>query len=513
MAILYSILLDQLSHSHAFFKQIDKKNDYIFMHEDEDNFTLVKHHKKKLVFQISAMRHFSEELKKKNYNVIYRKLTINSKNINFFDNIKEIVKKNKIEKIVFIMPSEFHVYNKINKLKSMLKIPVDIVDNNNFLATLDDFNSLSSGKKVVMENFYRFMRKKFNILMKNDKPEGGQWNFDHDNRSPPSSSMPVISPSKFSPDTITKTVISLVQARYSDHFGEIEPFFLAVKRSQAKVQLKSFVDERLVHFGKYQDAMLEKNPDMYHAQISFYLNNGLLSPMECIEHAVSSYKNHKCQIASVEGFVRQILGWREFVRCVYWKNMPSYSRLNYLNARRALPKFYWTGNVGMNCLKQCIDQTNRFSYAHHIQRLMVLGNFLLLCGVSPKQANEWYWIVYADAYEWVELPNVSGMILFADGGKTIATKPYCASGSYINKQSDYCKNCRYNVKLKTGRDACPFNYLYWNFLIKNQKTLSSNPRLNMAYGQLRKMDAKKIKSIVNSANEFLEGDMGGSDEA
>ena len=302
--------------------------------------------------------------------------------------------------------------------------------------------------------------------MDGTNPEGGKWNYDSENRKQPHEDLKFPQTFKAEPDAISKEVIELVTKKFSDNFGDIEPFYFAVTSAQAREVLDKFIADRLSDFGDYQDAMVQGEPWMYHSHLSFYLNCGLLCPIECVTRAERAYREGYAPLNSVEGFIRQIIGWREFVRGVYWLKMPSYETNNYFKAKRNLPNFYWDGNTHMNCLRQCVKETKRNAYAHHIQRLMVLGNFALLAGLDPVQVNEWFLIVYGDAYQWVELPNVSGMILFADGG-TVASKPYTASGSYLNKMSDYCQSCYYDVKQKSGAKACPFNYLYWDFFIRN----------------------------------------------
>jgi deoxyribodipyrimidine photolyase-related protein len=297
--------------------------------------------------------------------------------------------------------------------------------------------------------------------------------------------------------------MALVEAHFEHHFGNTTPFHFAVTAAQAQEAFDKFVKERLGRFGDYQDAMVEGEPWMYHSHVSFYLNVGLLDPLKCIQQVQKAYHEGWVSIQSAEGFIRQILGWREYVRGIYWLKMPGYKDMNFFQASRPLPNFYWTGKTQMNCLKQCITETKNNAYAHHIQRLMVLGNFALLAGLDPQAVNEWYLSVYADAFEWVELPNVTGMILFADGGY-LGSKPYAASGAYIHKMSNYCQNCTYDVKQKKGPQACPFNYLYWNFLIQHREKLKTNHRLTMIYGALDKKDPVAIETIRKDAQDFLE---------
>lgn len=338
--------------------------------------------------------------------------------------------------------------------------------------------------------------------MDGNKPIGGKWNYDYENRKSPPKEINIPKPYCAKIDNITREVLQLVQEKFPEHFGDLEPFYFAVTREQALEALRLFIKERLCNFGDYQDAMLEGEPWMYHSHISFYLNCGLLLPLECVRAAEHSYHKELASLNAVEGFIRQIMGWREYVRGIYWLKMPKYKEENFFNAKHNLPGFYWDANTKMNCLRQCVLETKQNAYAHHIQRLMVLGNFALIAGIDPKQVNEWFWIVYADAYEWVELPNVSGMILFADGGY-LASKPYAAGGSYINKMSNYCKNCSYKVKKKNGPDACPFNYLYWDFLARHQKKLRSNSRISMIYNIYDRMNKDQKQAISDDSQNLL----------
>tara|TARA_Y100000746_G_scaffold222200_1_gene222396 strand:- start:1726 stop:2784 length:1059 start_codon:yes stop_codon:yes gene_type:complete len=346
------------------------------------------------------------------------------------------------------------------------------------------------------------LRRKHNVLMNGDQPEGGAWNFDKKNRKPIARKVSIPKTYTCIIDQETQDIINLVNLEFSDHFGGTDNFVFAVTRHDALEAMNRFIKERLVNFGDYQDAMTSKDPWLFHSHLSMYLNNGLLKPKECIELAEKAFYESKAPINSVEGFIRQILGWREYVRGLYWLKMPDYRDLNELAAEVPLPSFYWDGETKMNCLKISIENTRDNAYSHHIQRLMVLGNFALLVGIRPVELNEWFLSVYADAYEWVELPNVSGMALFADGG-IMASKPYASSGAYINRMSDYCKDCHFNVKEKIGSEACPFNYLYWNFLDKNRERLSSNPRLGLAYRNLNKMPDNQLDSINESALNFF----------
>ncbi|MDC0206386.1 cryptochrome/photolyase family protein [Nitrospinae bacterium] len=503
MKTLRLILGDQLSHDISSLKDCNKTEDIILMCEVWNEATYVKHHKKKIAFLFSAMRHFAKELKESGYKILYTKLE-DDQNIGFFKSeIARALKQQKVEHIVVTHPGEYRVLEDIKGWATNFKISVEIRTDDRFLCSPEEFALWAKGRKQLrMEYFYREMRKKYNVLMKDNEPMGGEWNYDSKNRKPPKDDLLIPEPYCNGIDEITREVMSLVAERFPDHFGDLEPFYFAVTRQQALQTLNLFIEQRLPNFGDYQDAMIEGEPWMYHAHISFYLNCGLLLPLECVKAAEKAYQQGKAPLNAVEGFIRQIIGWREYVRGIYWLEMPEYAQKNFFGAKHNLPNFYWTADTKMNCLHQCVLETQKNAYAHHIQRLMVLGNFSLIAGIDPVQVNEWFLSVYADAYEWVELPNVSGMTLFADGGY-LASKPYAAGGSYINKMSDYCKNCNYKVTKKNGEDACPFNYLYWDFLIRNRDKLESNHRIGMMYKMYDRMGDDKKQAISDDSKNFL----------
>ncbi|MEM6781202.1 MAG: cryptochrome/photolyase family protein [Pseudomonadota bacterium] len=497
------ILGDQLSHDISSLSDCDKDNDVILMCEVWNEATYVHHHKKKIAFLFSAMRHFSEELKDKGYKVHYTKLDDQENAGSFHGEVEQAVQKYKPKQIIVTEPGEYRVLEDMKSWEADFGIPIEIRADDRFLSTPAQFAAWAEGRKELrMEFFYREMRKAHNILMDGDKPEGGEWNYDSENRKPPKEGLDVPKPYTGQIDEITQEVLDLVADKFADHFGDLEPFYFAVTRDQALYVLDKFIDERLNQFGDYQDAMVQGEPWMFHSHISFYLNCGLLNPMECIEKAEKAYRDGNAPLNAVEGFIRQILGWREYVRGIYWLKMPDYAQENFFNADRKLPEFYWSGDTQMNCLRQCVTETKENAYAHHIQRLMVLGNFALLAGIDPRYVNEWYLIVYADAYEWVELPNVSGMILYADGGY-LASKPYASGGAYINKMSDYCKGCKYKVSKKNGPEACPFNYLYWDFLIRNRDKLQNNARVAMMYRTLYRMGDEKMQAVTEDSHRFF----------
>ncbi|MCV2883360.1 cryptochrome/photolyase family protein [Aestuariibacter sp. AA17] len=503
MKTLRLILGDQLSTDISSLQDIDKHSDIVLMAEVREEATYVKHHKKKIAFLFSAMRHFAKQLNSDGINVLYIDYEHPENQGSLFEQIKYFCQSENVARIVVTKPGEYRLLDDMQQWQARLNIDVELREDNRFLSTPEDFALWAKGRKQLrMEYFYREMRQRWHILMDGKDPVGGKWNYDAANRQSLPDNITIPSPTRFDPDALTKNVITLVETHFSDHFGSLQDFHFAVTRKQALTVLAAFIDERLAQFGDYQDAMANNKPWLFHSHISFYLNCGLLTPKEVINKAQEAYDNHQAPLNAVEGFIRQVLGWREYVRGLYWYKMPEYKTQNYLNATRSLPDFFWDTNTKMQCLKQCLSDTYNNAYAHHIQRLMVIGNFALLAGLAPDEVNNWYLLVYADAYEWVELPNVTGMILFADGG-VLASKPYAASGNYIHKMSDYCQHCHYNVKEKNGSQACPFNYLYWDFLIRNQDKLGRNPRLGMPYKTLTKMTADKQRLIQEDAEAFF----------
>jgi deoxyribodipyrimidine photolyase-related protein len=497
------VLGDQLSETISSLSEIDKENDIILMCEVRTEATYVKHHKKKIAFLFSAMRHFAENLVEQGYNVRYVKYDDSKNTGSLFGEVEYFQKMSDLDALIITQPNEYRLKTEVATWSARLNIPVIVREDDRFLCSAQEFETWAMDRKQLrMEYFYRQMRRKYSVLMDGDKPVGGQWNFDSENRKPAKVGLDIPDTYTATPDQITKDVIELVAQNFPDHFGDLLPFHFAVTRDQALEAFDQFISKRLQKFGDYQDAMIQGEPWMFHSHIGFYLNCGLLYPLECLKRVEAAYYDESAPLNAVEGFIRQILGWREYVHGIYWLKMPTYKSANHLNATRPLPSLYWTSETQMNCLRQCVSETRENAYAHHIQRLMVLGNFALLVGLNPDEVNEWYLLVYADAYEWVELPNVSGMILFADGG-LLASKPYAASGAYINKMSNYCQSCRYKVAKKNGPDACPFNYLYWNFVIENEDKLRGNPRMGLVYKNLDRMDDEKRLAIGADSNRFF----------
>ena len=501
MPTLCLILGDQLSLSISSLKQIDKPNDLILMAEVVEEATYVKHHKKKIAFVFSAMRHFARELKKSGYRVEYQEYT--KKNISLKSQVKKIIQEYSVDRIVVTEPGEYRLLKEFQRWPQALKIPVDLYEDTRFVSTKDEFVSWADGKKkLIMEYWYRLMRKKTGFLMEDDKPVGGKWNFDKSNRKPLKNNIEPVAPLFFRQDKITRDVLRLVETEFSEHFGDSDPFWFAVTSKQASKALAHFIEYQLPLFGDYQDAMQTEQPFLYHSVLSHYINAGLLDPIDVCEKVEQAYIDKFVPLNAAEGFIRQIIGWREFIRGIYWYSMPGYYELNYLDAKKPLPSFYWTADTGMNCIANVVESTRIHAYSHHIQRLMITGNFANLAGLDVKQVCEWYLAVYADAYEWVELPNTLGMALHADGG-IVGTKPYISSGSYIKRMSNFCDDCQYQYNKRIGDNACPFTNLYWHYLIKHEQIFKDNPRMKMSYRNLQKFDEAERKAITDQAETFL----------
>jgi deoxyribodipyrimidine photolyase-related protein len=504
-ASLRFVLGDQLTRTVSSLRGLNKQSDVVLMVEVRDEATYVRHHKQKIAFVFSAMRHFAESLRQEGVTVDYVCLDDADNAGSFTGELERAIARHRPEAVFVTEPGEWRVWEMMLDWRERLDVPVHIREDDRFICSRDEFARWAADRKTFrMEFFYREMRRKTGLLMHGDEPEGGAWNYDQENRKslPARTSLP--KRTRFAPDAITREVLALVDRRFGNHFGDLEPFGWAVTREGAVQALDHFIAVCLTGFGDYQDAMKTGEDFLYHSIISPYLNAGLLTAREVADAAVAAYDEGRAPLNAVEGFVRQVIGWREFVRGIYWTRMPSYAATNHLAAKRNLPAFFWTGETGMHCLSECVRTSRQHAYAHHIQRLMVTGNFALLAGIAPEQVEEWYLVVYADAYDWVELPNVHGMVLHADGG-LLGSKPYAASGAYIDRMSDYCGHCRYDPKVKSGPDACPFNYLYWNFLIGNEKKLASNPRMAMPYRTLAKMTETRKAEIVAESATFLDG--------
>ncbi len=502
---LHFIFGDQLSLNLSSLRHFDKNHDVILMCEVMKEASYVLHHPKKIAFIFSAMRHFVLELQGLGYEVDYIKLDDEKNSGSFDGELQRAILRHNPQKIIITEPSEYRVLDKVLKWQESYKIPVEIFDDERFLCSKIEFRKWAKNKKELrLEFFYREMRKKYKILVDADlKPLAGRWNFDAENRKTPKSGMK--SPKRIShkKDNITLEVLDLVAKKFPQNFGDLSPFHFAVTRKEALIEAQHFVDKLLPNFGDYQDAMVADEAYLYHSLLSCYINIGLIAPLEICKMAENSYHQKKAPINAVEGFIRQILGWREYVRGIYWLYMPQYLENNFFNATRALPEFYWGKKTAMFCLKEVVNQTKIHSYSHHIQRLMITGNFALLAGLNPKKVHEWYLAVYADAFDWVEVPNTIGMALHADGG-IMASKPYAASAKYISKMSNFCKSCKFNPDEIIGENACPFNSLYWNFMKQNESRLKSNQRLKFVYPTWYKMKEEKREEILKTAKKYLE---------
>ena len=504
MTTLIPVLGDQLSFDLSSLHEADLANAIILMMEVADETTYVRHHKRKIAFILSAMRHYAEALRSAGWTVDYVKLDDPENTGSFTGEIARAVERHVPDRVIVTESGEWRVQAMLEAWETMFGVPVDIRSDTRFIATHREFDDWAEGRKALrMEYFYRDMRRKTGLLMDGDKPAGGEWNYDKENRKPAGNNLFVPAAPHYPPDALTQDVIDMVGSRFVDHIGSLDNFGLAVTREDALHALTRFIDVALAQFGDFQDAMVTDQPLLWHALISPYLNNGLLGPLEVCQAVEAEYRAGRVPINAAEGFIRQIIGWREYIRGIYWREGPDYGDRNFLNATRPLPDFYWTGDTKMKCLSQAIGQTIELAYAHHIQRLMITGNFAMLIGADPKAVARWYLEVYTDAYEWVELPNVLGMSQFGDGG-LLGSKPYASSGAYIDRMSDYCAGCRYDVKQRTGPDACPFNALYWDFLARNEDKLGKNVRLAMPYRNWAKMEPATKTALRASAAEFLD---------
>ncbi|MDJ0683756.1 MAG: cryptochrome/photolyase family protein [Alphaproteobacteria bacterium] len=501
---LLPVFADQLSHDLASLKASDPETGIVLMMEVAAEADQVPHHRKKLVFLFSAMRHFAEELTARGWRVDYVRLDADGNSGSFETEIAAAIARHGCRHIRVTEPGEWRVLEMLRRLDDTLPATVEICGDDRFVCDAATFRTWANGRKTLrMEYFYRERRRQTGLLMEGDDPVGGQWNYDAENRKRPPKTWRPPARRSVEPDAITQEVLAMVADRFPDRFGALDGFDYAVTADEAEAALDHFIEHALPSYGDYQDAMLNDEPFMAHAVTGLYLNAGLLSPLQTCRKVEAAWRRGTAPLNAVEGFIRQIIGWREYVRGIYWLSMPGYLEKNYFDHRRALPDFYWSGETDMACMAQSIGQTIQHAYAHHIQRLMVTGNFAMLAGVDPHQVHEWYLAVYADAFEWVEAPNTLGMSQFADGG-LLGSKPYAAGGNYINKMSNYCAGCRYKVKEKSGPDACPFNYLYWDFLRRNRDTLGGNPRMAQMYRTWDRMADETKAASQSSAARFLE---------
>ncbi len=502
MTDLVLVLGDQLTHDLPSLRQKPEAAD-VLMAEVAAETDYVWHHRKKIAFIFSAMRHFADELRAAGRRVHYRAFDETPPCPDLASAVEDALKAGTYDRLILTEPGEWRLKQEMETWSERFGLPVMMLEDDRFACSHDRFARWAEGRKQLrMEYFYREMRRETGLLMEGDKPVGGRWNFDAENREAASSSLFMPQPFRVEPDEITADVLDLVEARF-EGFGDIRPFHFAVTRKDALKALDHFIEHALPDFGTYQDAMLKGEAFLYHSLLSAYLNVGLLGPLEICQAVEAAWKRGHAPLNAAEGYIRQIIGWREYVRGIYWREGPDYVRRNALGADRPLPDFYWSGKTDMACLAAAIGQTRKEAYAHHIQRLMVTGTFALIAGIDPHALHEWYLAVYIDAFEWVEAPNTVGMSQFADGG-LLGSKPYAASGAYIDRMSDYCSGCRYDVKDKTGRNSCPFNSLYWDFLARNEDKLRGNPRLGPVYRNWDRMSEEKRQAYRDRAAEVLE---------
>ena len=504
MGTLRLILGDHLSRDVAALDGLEA-GDVVLMVEVAEETTYVPHHKQKIAFILSAMRHFARELGAEGIVVDYVRLDDPANSGSFTGEVLRAIDRHGVDRIVVTEPGEWRVRAMMEDWTAQTGLPVEIREDDRFLCSRGRFARWAEGRKAFrMEFFYREMRRETGLLMEGDKPVGGQWNYDAENRKALPKGTRLPRRLRFAPDDITRGVLDLVAARFPDHFGDLEPFGWAVTRADALAALDHFITEALPSFGDVQDAMKRGEPFLYHGLVSPYLNVGLLTAREVCVAAERAFRRGLVPLNAAEGFIRQILGWREYVRGIYWHRMPGYAETNALAATRPLPWFYWSGETDMACIAEVVGDTRRNAYAHHIQRLMVTGLYTLLLGVQPQQVHAWYLGVYVDAVEWVELPNVLGMALFADGG-LMASKPYAATGKYIQRMGNHCSGCRFDPALSTGDRACPFTTLYWDFLGRHEARLSANPRMALQVKNLARLTAEQRSAIAARADALRAG--------
>ena len=498
------ILGDQLNSNHSWFQNVNDSITYVMM-EIRSETDYVSHHIQKIAGIFAAMRNFANELRSKNHKVIYLQLNDNRNVQSFSKNIEKLIEEHHFTHFEYLLPDEYRVDEILKKLCKNSSISCSVYDSEHFFSSRNELGDFFIAKKTyLMESFYRAMRKTHNVLMDDEKPYTGKWNYDAENRKKlPKNHKPIL-PFVFNNDV--SEIVEEINKTDIKTIGTIDSkcFPWPLNREQSLQLLDFFAKECLPFFGSYQDAMMANEWSLYHSRLSFSMNIKLISPKEVIDRVIEEWNKRPNEIDynQLEGFVRQIIGWREYMRGIYWKQMPEYAALNFFNHQEKLPSWFWTGKTKMNCLKDTIQQSLHFAYAHHIQRLMITGNFALLAGIHPDEVDKWYLGIYIDAFEWVEITNTRGMSQFADGG-IVGTKPYVSSASYIDKMSNYCESCFYKKAIKTGDKACPFNSLYWNFYDQNEKKLASNPRIGMMYNIWQKMKPEDKIALLEQANYYL----------
>lgn len=506
---------DQLITDVPAFRDFDPDQDVVLMMEVREEAEHVPSHRQRTTLFLSAMRHFALDLVERSISVRYIRIDGNGYETgdgktaegdgsepwarSFDGELQRAIAALKPEAIHLTRPGEHRVMAMVDDWKNRFGIPVKLTEDSHFLTDPGVFSDWADGRKqTLMEHFYRWQRKRLDILMKGGKPVGGKWNFDHDNRQAFKTAPEVPTPYAARPDAITQDVMDAVNRLFPNAYGKLDRFRWPVTRAEALRALNDFIEHRLPNFGTYEDAMWADEPFLYHSLLSPPLNLKLLEPRECVEKALEAWREGHAPLNAVEGFVRQIIGWREFIRGVYWHEGPDYGERNFLDHHGALPDFYWTGETEMRCMAQCLAPVVADGYAHHIPRLMVMGNFALISGIHPRAITDWFLAMYVDAVDWVTTPNTLGMSQHADGVRVnngavekapvVGTKPYAASGKYIQRMSNFCKECGYDVKRRDGDRPCPFNVFYWDFLIRHQDRFADNPRMALILKNVERME-------------------------
>ncbi len=491
------ILGDQLNPRISALQGLSSSECVVFMVESLAVARRRPYHKQKLALVWSAMRHFALELRELGYTVDYYEAQPSAKSA-----LEAHIDKHRPARMRLMETAEYDRSSRLARAVKAYGVDADVTPNNSFLSDRAEFVRAARGKKrLLMETFYHRIRRKTGLLMDGDQPEGGEWNYDQLNRSRPPKDHVFPPIPRFEPDLISQSVMDMVGREFPAHFGELDGFWMPVTRRDAERFFDDFLEHRLDMFGPYEDAIVVGEPGMYHSLISSLLNIGLLEPLEVCRRAEACYRQEQARLNSVEGFIRQVIGWREFIYQVFHLKMPDYASLNYFEADLPLPDFYWSGDTDMHCVADAVSNLRRYGVNHHIQRLMITGNLALIAGIDPQAVNEWYWLAYTDAYEWVVTPNVLGLSLYADGG-LMATKPYAASANYINRMSNCCQGCMYDARQKIGGTACPLNSLYWDFLARNREQLRQNPRLNLTLAMLDQRDPEEMQAICDHATQI-----------
>lgn len=499
---LVVVLGDQLASNSAAFDGFAAQSDAVVMMEVDEEARYVPQHKLRIAFFLAAMRHFRDALRARGWRVLYTEMDDPANRGTFAGELARRAQETGCAKLIVAKPGDDRVEQALLRSARELATPLEIREDRHFIVSPEAFAAFAAGRKsLVMETFYRQVRTRTGALMEGEHPIGGTWNLDAENRAAfGKRGPPEISPPRgFAPDTATRAVVALVARRFADSPGSLGHFDYPVTADEARAALADFIDHRLAGFGRHQDAMALGRPYLYHARLSCVLNLHLLDPREAVAAAQQAYAAGQTPLNSAEGFIRQIIGWREYIRGIYWREMPDYAGRNALEARLPVPRFMWTGETEMACVRAAVGQLIDHAYAHHIQRLMVLGLFNLLLGVDPYRVHRWHMSMYADAIDWVSLPNVLGMSQYGDGG-LVGTKPYCASGNYINKMSDYCGSCRFNPKKATGDSACPFTTLYWDFLARHRRRFAGNRRMDMQLRNVERKEASEVRAIRGRAD-------------